>query len=225
MSMNQHAWAPQTQVQPEVVNGTQMSVRQRAMSRQQSGVIAPLDLATRDNRMNGHQLSIDAQHLSPINETRSPSPTVIRRGDYPLRADQSSFVPQNAAPKVQTDPPVPGPKVNETKVSNTNQSKQAQASAASPKRLPTATQRSAQVAAQPQSQSHTSSQAPAQSPKINGIRENGHTRGVKSESHGAEGTWQKATKSRKKGADAKNQGNSLVPSEQPPKHEADRKGG
>ncbi|KZL71803.1 pap 25a associated domain family [Colletotrichum incanum] len=225
MSMNQYAWASQTQVQPEVVNSTQVSLRQRAMSRQQSGVIAPLDLATRDNRMNGHQLSIDAQHLSPINETRSPSPTVIRKGDYPLRADQSSFVPQNAAPKVQTDPPVAGHKVNETKVSTANPSKQAQASAQSPKRSSTATQRSAQAAAQPQSLPQASGQAPAQSPRVNGIRENGHTRGVKSESHGAEGTWQKATKSRKKGADAKNQGSGFVPSEQPPKHEADRKGG
>ncbi|GJC97333.1 hypothetical protein ColKHC_06159 [Colletotrichum higginsianum] len=185
MSMNQYAWASQAQAQPEVVNGTQMSLRQRAMSRQQSGVIAPLDLATRDNRINGHQLSIDAQHLSPINETRSPSPTVG---------------------------------------STASHSKQAQSSAQSPKRLSTSTQRSVQVATQ--SQAQTSSQAPTQSPKVNGIRENGHTRGVKSESHGPEGTWQKATKGRRKGADAKNQqGGGFVPSEQPPKHEADRKGG
>ncbi|OBR08596.1 Pap 25a associated domain family [Colletotrichum higginsianum IMI 349063] len=220
MSMNQYAWASQAQAQPEVVNGTQMSLRQRAMSRQQSGVIAPLDLATRDNRINGHQLSIDAQHLSPINETRSPSPTVVRKGEYPLRADQSSFVPQNSLPKVQGEPPVP----THTKGSTASHSKQAQSSAQSPKRLSTSTQRSVQVATQ--SQAQTSSQAPTQSPKVNGIRENGHTRGVKSESHGPEGTWQKATKGRRKGADAKNQqGGGFVPSEQPPKHEADRKGG
>jgi len=225
MSMNQYAWASQTQVQPEVVNGTQTSLRQRALSRQQSGVIAPLDLATRDNRMNSHQLSIDAQHLSPINETRSPSPTVIRKGDYPPRADQSSSVAQNATPKVQTDPLVPGRKENETKGSTANQPKQAHTSAQSPKRLSAATQRSPQAATQPQSHSQTSGQAPAQSPRVNGIRENGHTRGVKSESHGADGTWQKATKSRKKGADVKNLGSGLVSGEQPPKHEADRKGG
>ncbi|KAK2058061.1 hypothetical protein LY76DRAFT_73006 [Colletotrichum caudatum] len=225
MSMNQYAWVSQTQVQPEVVNGTQTSLRQRAMSRQQSGVIAPLDLATRDNRMNGHQLSIDAQHLSPINETRSPSPTVIRKGDYPPRADQSSLVAQNAAPEVQTDPPAPGHKANETKVPTANQPKQAHTSAQSPKRLSAATQRSAQAATQPQSHSQTSGQAPTQSPRVNGIRENGHTRGAKSESHGTDGTWQKATKSRKKGADVKNPGSGFVPSEQLPKHEADRKGG
>ncbi|KAK2018336.1 hypothetical protein LZ32DRAFT_370196 [Colletotrichum eremochloae] len=225
MPMNQYAWASQTQVQPDVTNGNQTSLRQRAMPRQQSGVIAPLDLATRDNRMNGHQLSIDAQHLSPINETRSPSPTVIRKGDYPPRADQSSSVSQNAAPKAQTDPLAPGHKVNETKASTANQPKQSHTSAQSPKRLSAATQRSAQAATQTQSHSQNSGQAPAQSPKVNGIRENGHARGVKSESHGADGTWQKATKSRKKGADVKNLGSGFVSSEQPPKHEADRKGG
>lgn len=224
MSMNQYAWSPQQgQMQPDAANGTHMSLRQRAMSRQQSGVIAPLDLATRDNRMNGHQLSIDAQHLSPINETRSPSPTVVRKGEYPLKADQQPSNAQNSTQKVRTESIVPGQKGSENKGLAAKENKQAQSSGQSPKRQPAATQRPAQAAAQHQSQG--SGQTQVQSPRVNGIRENGHTRGVKSESHGSEGTWQKATKGRKKGVDTKTQGNGIFQSEQPPKHEADRKGG
>ncbi|OHF03414.1 hypothetical protein CORC01_01133 [Colletotrichum orchidophilum] len=224
MSMNQYAWTPQgqaqTQPQPDNINGTQTSHRQRALARPQSGVIAPLDLATRENRMNGHQLSIEAQHLSPINETRSPSPTVVRKNDFASKNDQLPPAAQNSAPKAHVEPFISG---NHSKGVAAKESKQGHVSTQSPKRGSTAAQRSVQGTAQTQSQLHTSGQAQAQSPKVNGVRENGHTRGVKSES--PEGTWQKATKGRKKGADTKNHGGGFVSSEQPPKHEADRKGG
>ncbi|KAF9879467.1 hypothetical protein CkaCkLH20_03010 [Colletotrichum karsti] len=206
MSMNQYAWAQQAQASasPEVVNGSQLSLRQRAM-RQQSGVIAPLDLATRENRMNGHQLNIDAQHLSPINETRSPSPTVVRKGDYLARSDQLP-VAQTSVPTAESN--VRGQAVKDVKQAQTTHTQ---------KSHPTTTQR----VSQPQQQSAQSSgQTP---PRVNGTRENGH-RGNRNEGHGHEGGWQKATKGRKKG-DAKNHGNGFTPSEQPPKHEADRKGG
>ncbi|KXH31715.1 hypothetical protein CSIM01_08665 [Colletotrichum simmondsii] len=228
MSMNQYAWSPQAQVQsqpyPDIANGTQPSLRQRALSRQQSGVIAPLDLATRENRMNGHQLSIDAQHLSPINETRSPSPTVVRKNDFASRVDQLPSASQSSAPKAHAEPSGSGHRSNDSKGSVGKESKQGHASTHSPKRSSTANQRSSQATAQSQSQSHSSGQAQAQSPRVNGVRENGHTRSAKSESHGPESSWQKATKGRKKGADTKNHGGSAS-SEQPPKHDADRKGG
>ncbi|KAF6834258.1 poly(A) RNA polymerase Cid11 [Colletotrichum plurivorum] len=210
--MNQYGWVQPVQMAPEAVGSSQPSLRQRAM-RQQSGVIAPLDLATRENRMNGHQLSIEAQHLSPINETRSPSPTVVRKGDYPLRGDQSGSVAQNAAPNAQTEPPVPGSKLAEHKVMPSKETRPVQATTQSPK---SQSNRPNQSGSQPQSNAGASA-------RVNGIRENGHNR-VKSDSHNPEGGWQKATKGRKKG-DAKNQGNGFIPSEQPPKHEADRKGG
>ncbi|KAG7134460.1 hypothetical protein HYQ46_009109 [Verticillium longisporum] len=62
---------------------------------------------------------------------------------------------------------------------------------------------------------------PPFNPKLGDSRENGHTRGAKSESHSADGAWQKATKGRKKGGD----GRVAAPSEQPPRSGEDRKGG
>ncbi|KAL0937538.1 poly(A) RNA polymerase Cid11 [Colletotrichum truncatum] len=209
-SMNQYGWTQQTQTPPEVAHGTQVSLRQRAM-RQQSGVIAPLDLATRENRMGTHQLSIDAQHLSPINETRSPSPTVVRKGDYPLKSDQSTAAP-TSAPAVQPEPTAPAVKKSESKGQAAKEVKHPQMPVQSPK------------SQSPKPQAQSSVQASAHPPRVNGLRENGHSRGVKSESHGPEGGWHRASKSRKKG-DSKNHANGFVPSEQPPKHEADRKGG
>ncbi|KAM5353253.1 hypothetical protein ACJZ2D_016851 [Fusarium nematophilum] len=79
-----------------------------------------------------------------------------------------------------------------------------------------------------ESQEGTKSQrgqkATAQAQKLNGVRENGHLRGAKSESDGG---WQKAGKGKKKGnnnntnTNTAHQGNG----EQPPKHESERKGG
>lgn len=162
------------------------SGRQKMPSRPvQNGVIAPLDLATGGSRVNGHGLAIDAQHLSPINETRSPSPTTIRKGDHPIPSRTAR--PSNLAEEAKS----------------------------STQQLPGMTVRAA--AAGPSSQAA----------KVNGIRENGHVRGAKSESLSGEGGWQKATKSRKKGAEARNAGtgSGSGSSEQPPQHEADRKGG
>ncbi|KAI0162294.1 hypothetical protein GGR57DRAFT_318064 [Xylariaceae sp. FL1272] len=64
-------------------------------------------------------------------------------------------------------------------------------------------------------------------PKINGlVRENGHSRNAKSESENgaAGGTWQKS-RGKKRSADPKGRGGASSQSEQPPKNEADRKGG
>lgn len=45
-----------------------------------SGLIAPLDLATGDNRLNKASMA-DMAHLSPVYETRTPSPTTHRKND------------------------------------------------------------------------------------------------------------------------------------------------
>ncbi|KAK9781508.1 hypothetical protein SCAR479_01379 [Seiridium cardinale] len=69
--------------------------------------------------------------------------------------------------------------------------------------------------------------AHASNPRVNGLaRENGHTRGAKSESDNtiANG-WQKISKGKKKGAESKNRGEAFPQSEQPPKNESERKGG
>ncbi|TDZ35882.1 Poly(A) RNA polymerase cid13 [Colletotrichum trifolii] len=217
LSMNQYGWAPQTQMQPEGVNGSQLALRQRN-TRQQNGVIAPLDLATRENRMNGPQLSIDAQHLSPINETRSPSPTVVRKGEYASRNDQSLAAAQATPSAGHIDSVASGPRPHASKGPAAKEFK--------PATNTTQASKSPQVQRPVQSQNQVPTLPPAQLARVNGIRENGHGHGrVKSESHGGEGVWQKATKGRKKGGEGRGQGGVFVPSEQPPKLDADRKGG
>ncbi|KAM0273825.1 hypothetical protein ACHAPA_001402 [Fusarium lateritium] len=65
------------------------STRQRLMSRQnQNGVIAPLDLAIAENRID-RPVGQDFAHLSPVYETRTPSPTVLRK-DGPWRSDKQN---------------------------------------------------------------------------------------------------------------------------------------
>ncbi|KAI8295895.1 Poly(A) RNA polymerase cid13 [Colletotrichum sp. SAR 10_98] len=144
--MNQYGWSQQAQASPEVPVGNQISLQRRAM-RQQSGVIAPLDLATRENRMNGHQLSIDAQHLSPINETRSPSPTVVRKGDFQVKSDLQSGHAESTLPAHKDK----GQVVKEAKQSQSTQS--------------------------PKSQSSNAQRQSGQPARTNGNRENGHRGG------------------------------------------------
>jgi DNA polymerase sigma len=65
------------------------STRQRLMSRQnQNGVIAPLDLAIAENRID-RPVGQDFAHLSPVYETRTPSPTVLRK-DGPWKSEKQN---------------------------------------------------------------------------------------------------------------------------------------
>lgn len=128
------------------------STRQRLMSRQpQNGVIAPLDLAISDHRFD-RPVGPELSHLSPVYETRTPSPTAVRKPETRLRKAKD--------------------------------------------------------------EENHKSQKPA--PRVNGVRENGHVRGAKSESDGG---WQKAVGKGKKKV------NGQVASEAAPKHESERKGG
>ncbi|KAG5981035.1 hypothetical protein E4U55_003369 [Claviceps digitariae] len=71
--------------QQEVQNGhtarLSPSARQRLMSRQpQNGIIAPLDLAIGDGRVGNKSVAVEASpHLSPVYETRTPSPSTFRK--------------------------------------------------------------------------------------------------------------------------------------------------
>ncbi|KAM0323709.1 hypothetical protein ACHAQA_008646 [Verticillium albo-atrum] len=190
------------------------STRPRVSARQhQNGVIAPLDLAIRENRAGGHPLALDPQHLSPINETRSPSPTTVRKVDHSFKSDNAG-IPRSVTMDSLAEPFKPGQSLSDLQGPPAKDSKQ----------TPTIAQggvRSAVSSGHPLQVSHTPNQIPAFSPKINGTRENGHVRGAKSESHSADGTWQKATKNRKKGGD----GRVVASSEQPPRRGEDRKGG
>ncbi|KAI5467943.1 hypothetical protein BGZ63DRAFT_344272 [Mariannaea sp. PMI_226] len=158
------------------------STRQRLMSRQpQNGIIAPLDLAISDHRID-RSAGPEASHLSPVYETRTPSPTVVRKSDVFLKSEKSSTQTNSKAK--------PASKVEERAPDSHEGHK-------SPK-----TQKQG---------NHVQ--------RVNGIRENGHVRGAKSESDGG---WQKAVgKGKKKSANGPLQG----AGEQLPKHESERKGG
>lgn len=55
----------------------------------QNGVIAPLDLAIGENRMDS-AAGLNVAHLSPVYETRTPSPTALRKFDMAARGDKQS---------------------------------------------------------------------------------------------------------------------------------------
>ncbi|ESU05402.1 hypothetical protein FGSG_00248 [Fusarium graminearum PH-1] len=78
-------------VQDPMVGNSRLSpsTRQRLMSRQnQNGVIAPLDLAIAENRID-RPVGQDFAHLSPVYENRTPSPTVVRK-DGPWKSEKQN---------------------------------------------------------------------------------------------------------------------------------------
>ncbi|KJK75211.1 hypothetical protein H634G_09557 [Metarhizium anisopliae BRIP 53293] len=173
------------------------SARQRLMSRQpQNGVIAPLDLAIGDNRV-GKPTAADAAHLSPVYETRTPSPTTLRKQEP--AASMPTWLPNK--------PPY---KAEASKHTRVDLSKEA---------LHRPDHRHAPfVDADEDQKSQKPHVAAAKSAPQ---RENGHVRGARSE---GDGGWQKAAgKGKKKAHNAV----STQPSqaELPPKNEFERKGG
>ncbi|KAF7548483.1 hypothetical protein G7046_g8659 [Stylonectria norvegica] len=146
------------------------STRQRLMSRQpQSGAIAPLDLAIAEHRID-NPLAPEFPHLSPVYETRTPSPTVVRRLEGPIRQDKPTTQSVTTTKTTRDEGSKPSTRHDESPLGPQESSK-------------------AQKAQKPTNQAQ----------RINGIRENGHghVRGAKSESDGG---WQKAGKGKKKGS-------------------------
>jgi len=154
--------------------------RSRIISRQQQNGIAPLDLATSDLTV-----AQDMQHLSPVYEHRTPSPTAVRRFETP-GASQHKL--------------------------GTAKEFRAESSMKSP---PTG----------PSGKHDGTTRSPVLDTRTNpGARENGHHRGGKAQNENY-ASWQRQ-KVRKKGmADLKSATNGFPQGEQPPKNDADRKGG
>ncbi|KFA63043.1 hypothetical protein S40285_06390 [Stachybotrys chlorohalonatus IBT 40285] len=145
--------------QQDVTNGTASRLsppaRQRQMSRQpQSGVIAPLDLAISENRID-RPLGPELSHLSPVYETRTPSPTVARKFEGLTRPANLGSWTEDKATAGDPVKPVIEP---ETPV------------------------RASQEVTKPQKSQKQSPQSNV--PKPPAGRENGHVRGAKSESDG-----------------------------------------
>ncbi|OAA70345.1 PAP/25A-associated-like protein [Cordyceps fumosorosea ARSEF 2679] len=132
-----------------------------------------------DNRLNKAPM-MDMAHLSPVYETRTPSPTMHRKSDsgaahdMPLRPRHGGGTDAKKSPVTDKHP------------------------------------------AGQESQKGKSLKPNPAAQRSNPPRENGHVRGAKSENDGG---WQKAGR-RKKAPSGLN-----VSSEQPPKHESERKGG
>ncbi|KAK5634012.1 hypothetical protein RRF57_009726 [Xylaria bambusicola] len=151
-----------------------------------SPLIAQLDLAT-ETSLHAN----DLHHLSPVYETKSPSPNFTRKLELPLGENSSRMVlpnqRQEAMSEVHKIQPNPFAEVSTSEANG----------------------------------------FPHLNSRINSlVRENGHVQGVKSESDnaGANGLWQKS-RGKKRMGDQKGRSEATSQGEQPPKNEADRKGG
>ncbi|OIW30837.1 hypothetical protein CONLIGDRAFT_700459 [Coniochaeta ligniaria NRRL 30616] len=168
--------------------------RSRVISRQQQNGIAPLDLATGDFMVNQ-----DLQHLSPVYEHRTPSPTFMRKYETPqARVEKAAAT---GASKLATA---------------------RDASGSLPPKPPT--QKSHMSKTPPLKETSTSS--PTATSRANGFaRENGHGHGSRKEGDHPTG-WQKQKSKKKAGvADLKTAAAGFTQVEQLPKNDADRKGG
>lgn len=136
-------------------------------------------------------------HLSPVYEHRTPSPTVSR--------------------KFEPSPGTQSPGSGSHKENRSDFSKQSQKAPVN--KSPTSSSSNRQL-------NDSANRSPVQDQRVNGVtKENGHTRTTRNHSENA-GGWQRS-KQRKKvgGGDSKHLVNGSSHSEQPPKNEADRKGG
>lgn len=130
------------------------SARQRLMSRQpQNGVIAPLDLAIGDNRVR-KPVGVDATHLSPVYETRTPSPSTLRKQE----AAVPTWLPSKPPTKAETSKSVRVDAANDSQPS--------------------------QVHVESDKMTQKAQKTPGVVTKGAPQRENGHVRGAKSEGDG-----------------------------------------
>lgn len=198
------------------------STRQRVLPRQQqSGIIAPLDLAI-DYKVGGSSGQLDFQHLSPVYENRTPPAAPTRRPDHSTKGDR-----QGHAAGSRGQGPEGAGRAGLSKPSD----------AGDTAALHDSKQQSAGVGRQSQYKSNRASQPGHQSSKsqtANRFPGEGQEAGGPRESEGrthrndvvnGDGGWQRAGKYRKKGGDHKNQGSGMTQSEAPPKHSSERKGG
>jgi hypothetical protein len=192
---------PYTYTNGENLNGLSrvpQNGRSRVISRQQQNGIAPLDLATGEFMVNQ-----DLQHLSPVYENRTPSPTFMRKFDQPFVRNEKSTAGFTKS-AVAKDLPSSLPPKPATQKSNLSKTPPLNGSAAK----------------------EGSVSSPATNPRTHVVtRENGHGRGARNEGDHPNG-WQKPKSKKKAGvADLKTAAAGYSQVEQLPKNDADRKGG
>ncbi|KAL8386885.1 hypothetical protein RB595_010315 [Gaeumannomyces hyphopodioides] len=168
-------------------------------ARTRNGIIAPLDLAVPQGA-----LLPDVTHLSPVYETRTPSPTMVRKFDGPAAHGLGGANGERPSPPVVVS------------------SKDFQSDASKAKTRPENGVQPPRATGNGHGSPKDSGQARIPS-RIDTAVPNGGNIDSASASGGGSG-WQK-TKSRKKPSDTKSLTNGLSHGEQLPKNEADRKGG
>ena len=223
ISMMNHAYfSPQYFYQPDpaAMYGYARSTRQRGMSRQHTGVIAPLDLAVSDYRGSGTTGQAEIQNLSPVYEGRAPSTSNIRKPDQPSKSGRQG---QTAGSKSHN---AEGAKAGHDKSSDKSPELK-QGSAARHAQSKTTSHGGSSRGAQKSGQGHKSQASRSQAAgQESGAPKESESRSARGDTANGEVGWQKASgKNRKRGGDSKGQPNGVNHSEPPPKHDSERKGG
>jgi hypothetical protein len=174
--------------------GFSSSARSQVITRQQQNGIAPLDLATGEIKFTVAQ---DMQHLSPVYENRTPSPTVMRKFDAP--------------PPVVTSQRGGNGKEQRNEAGQNGTPSHSKSSQTSP----------------PLRSSPTSPYSPKQENGrvVVAQGENGQARSGRNQNESGAGAWQKPKNRKKTASDLKNAVNGTSHSEQLPKNDSDRRGG
>ena len=190
--------------------------RQRLI-RPQGGVMEPLDLAIRDYKMAGASpVNTDLQHLSPVYEGNTPSPTALRKFEPPLPKKEKVVV--RAPSKDRSEGSKMGQRGGDSNGHGQQEQKPSGSARHSQQKSQAANKSNAQAGQAPKPQLPPRAPMDAQEP-------NGDPRGPKHETMNTESGWQKAGKGRRKGNDAKQAANGHLHGETPPKYESERKGG
>lgn len=223
ISMMNHAYfSPQYFYQPDpaAMYGYGRSTRQRGMSRQHTGVIAPLDLAVSDYRAGGATGQTEIQNLSPVYEGRAPSASNTRKSDLPSRNGRQGQATGSKSHNAE------GGKTGHDKSSDRSPELK-QGSATRHGQSKTASQGGSSRGAQKSGQGHKSQASRSQAAgQESGAPKESESRSARGDTANGEVGWQKASgKHRKKGGDSKAQPNGVNHSEPPPKHDSERKGG
>lgn len=223
ISMMNHAYfSPQYFYQPDpaAMYGYARSTRQRGMSRQHTGVIAPLDLAVNDYRAGGATGQTEIQNLSPVYEGRVPSAPNTRKSDHPSKSGRQG---QSTGSKSHN---AEGAKAGHDKSSDRSPELK-QGSGARHAQSKTTSHNGSSRGAQKSGQGHKSQASRSQAVgQESGAPRESESRSARGDTANGEVGWQKASgKNRKKGGDSKGQPNGVNHSEPPPKHDSERKGG
>ena len=193
--------------------------RMRSMARQQQNGIAPLDLAA-----GGFGVAQDLQHLSPVYETRTPSPTLMRKYESSLAV--STPTPESTHGQSTHGQTSHGQTSNGQTSHGQTSHGQTRSERSDNWRSGHKTSPVKSPPAGPAAKPDSVTRSPVLDQRSNGSsRGNGHMRNGNKGQNENHSDWQKS-KPRKKGmADLKHAASTFAQSEQLPKNDGERRGG